>query len=105
MRVHRIDEAQKVVAFHRWDAGGPGDDVVVVANFGHAPLEVYRVGFPRPGHWRVRLNTDWSGYSEDFAGQQSGDVEAVEAECDGMAWSAEVAVGGYSAVILSQDDA
>ena len=35
--VHRIDEADNVIAFHRWHQGGPGDDVVVVANFATTP--------------------------------------------------------------------
>jgi 1,4-alpha-glucan branching enzyme len=103
VRVHRIDEERKLVAFHRWDAGGPGDDVVVVANFAHEPREVYRIGFPRPGRWRLRLNTDWTGYSDDFTGLDSLDVEAVAAESDGMAWSAEVAVAPYAALAFSQD--
>ena len=29
----RADEKAKLLAFHRWHDGGPGDDVVVVANF------------------------------------------------------------------------
>ena len=101
--MHRVDEEKKLVAFHRWHGGGPGDDVVVVANFAHEERGVYRIGFPRPGTWRLRLNTDWQGYSDDFQGFASHDVEAVEQECDGMAWSAEVAVGAYSALIFSQD--
>ena len=103
IQVHRVDEEKKLVAFHRWHGGGPGDDVVVVANFAHEERGVYRIGFPRPGTWRLRLNTDWQGYSDDFQGFASHDVEAVEQECDGMAWSAEVAVGAYSALIFSQD--
>jgi 1,4-alpha-glucan branching enzyme len=103
VQVHRIDEDKKLVAFHRWHEGGPGDDVVVVASFAHEPRGVYRIGFPRPGTWRLRLNTDWQGYSDDFQGFASDDVEAVEQECDGMAWSAEVAAGAYSALIFSQD--
>jgi 1,4-alpha-glucan branching enzyme len=101
--VHRIDEERKLVAFHRWHDGGPGDDVVVLANFNHEPREVYRIGFPRPGLWKLRLNTDWSGYSEDFDGSESLHVETEEAECDGMRWSAEVSVGPYSALIFSQE--
>ncbi len=103
VEVHRIDEDRKLVAYHRWDAGGPGDDVVVVANFSAEARGVYRIGFPRPGRWVLRLNTDWTGYSEDFADAGSFDVDAGEAECDGMAWSAEVAVGPYSALVYSQD--
>ena len=103
VQVQRIDEAAKLVAFHRWEAGGPGDDVVVVANFSHEPREVYRIGFPRPGLWKLRLNSDWAGYSDDFADFPSHDVEAVEQDCDGMKWSAEVSVGGYTALVFSQD--
>ncbi|PJN95926.1 1,4-alpha-glucan branching protein [Amaricoccus sp. HAR-UPW-R2A-40] len=103
VQVQRIDEAAKLVAFHRWEAGGPGDDVVVVANFSHEAREVYRIGFPRPGLWKLRLNSDWAGYSEDFADFPSHDVEAVEQDCDGMKWSAEVSVGGYTALVFSQD--
>ena len=99
----RVDESAKLVAFHRWEAGGPGDDVVVVANFSHEAREVYRIGFPRPGLWKLRLNSDWAGYSEDFADFPSHDVEAVEQDCDGMKWSAEVSVGGYTALVFSQD--
>jgi 1,4-alpha-glucan branching enzyme len=101
--VHRIDEERKLVAFHRWDDGGPGDDVVVVANLSHLEREVYRIGFPRPGLWRLRLNTDWIGYSDDFGNFASTDVEAVEAECDGMKWSAEVGIAPYSLLVFSQD--
>jgi 1,4-alpha-glucan branching enzyme len=103
VEVRRIDEEHNIVAFHRWAEGGSGDDVVVVANFAHEPRGPYRIGFPRPGRWRLRLNTDWEGYSPDFHGFDSHDVEATEAECDGSPWSAEIAVGPYSAVIFSQD--
>jgi 1,4-alpha-glucan branching enzyme len=101
--VHRIDEERKLVAFHRWDAGGPGDDVVVVANFSHVAREVYRIGFPRPGLWKLRLNTDWIGYSDDFANFPSTDVEAAEVECDGKKWSAEVGIAPYSLLVFSQE--
>ena len=77
---------------------------MVVANFSHEPSAIYRIGFPREGLWTLRLNTDWTGYSEDFGGFESHDVEAEAMECDGMPWSAEIAIGPYSALIFSQDD-
>ncbi len=101
--VHRIDEAAKVVAYHRWAEGGPGDDVVVAANFHRDARGAYRIGFPAPGLWRLRLNTDWTGYSEDFTGLPTGDVEAEEAPYDGHQWSAEVALAPWSALVFSQD--
>jgi len=101
--VHHVNDDDKVVAFHRWDRGGPGDDVVVVVNCSSEAFAAYRVGFPRPGTWRVRMNTDWDGYGDDFGGVHSHDPVAGTAGADGMAWAGDVAIGPYSALILSQD--
>jgi 1,4-alpha-glucan branching enzyme len=101
--VHHVNDDDKVVAFHRWDRGGPSDDVVVVVNCSSEAFATYRVGFPRPGTWRVRMNTDWSGYGEDFGAVHSHDPVAGGAGADGMAWAGDVAIGPYSALILSQD--
>ena len=49
-RIFHVNEADKVIAFHRWDQGGPGDDVVVVANFANRSHEGYRIGLPREGY-------------------------------------------------------
>jgi 1,4-alpha-glucan branching enzyme len=92
-----------VLAFHRWRDGGPGDDVVVVLNCSSQVIDRYRIGLPRPGAWRVRLNSDWSGYSDDFGAVHSADPFAGESGVAGMASAADVALGPYAALILSQD--
>ncbi|MEJ0073416.1 MAG: response regulator, partial [Candidatus Saccharibacteria bacterium] len=56
----------RVLAYHRWDKGGPGDDVIVVLNFSNRDITDYAVGFPRDGVWQVRFNSAWKGYSPDF---------------------------------------
>jgi len=103
LHVHHVNDADKVIAFHRWAAGGPGDDVVVVANFGHRSYPSYRLGMPREGTWRVRLNTDWTGYDAEFGGQPVFDTFAMAGAPDAMPWSAEIGLPAYTAVILSQD--
>ena len=103
LKIQRVDEERKLVAFHRSDRGGVGDDVVVVASFSHEAREVYRIGFPHEGLWQLRLNTDWQGYSDDFHDFSSQDVTAGPVECDGMPFSAEIAIGPYSALVYSQD--
>jgi 1,4-alpha-glucan branching enzyme len=103
IKIHRVDEERKLVAFHRWDQGGPGDDVVVVASFSHEGREVYRIGFPHEGLWKLRLNTDWRGYSDDFGDFSSHDATAEAGECDGLPFTAEIAIGPYSALIYTQD--
>jgi len=99
----RGTRGKRLLVMHRWAEGGPGDDVVVVANFGHEALADVRVGMPRSGRWRVRFNSDSSVYAPDFEGHEAFDTDADGKPADGLGQSALVSVGPYSAVILSQD--
>src|SRR5262249_50086265 len=45
VHVHHVNNADKVIAFHRWDAGGPRDDVVVLLNMANRAYDNYRIGF------------------------------------------------------------
>jgi 1,4-alpha-glucan branching enzyme len=100
--VHHVNNGGKVIAYHRWDGGGPGDDVVVVANFSGQWYGDYRVGFPRGGRWYVRFNSDWNGYSGDFGNTATLDLDANGGGADGMGQSGGFQLGPYSAVIFSQ---
>jgi len=98
----RVDDPNKVVAFRRWMDGGPGDDVVVMANFDHNPRENFVIGFPAPGAWKLHLNSDWRGYSSNFNSFPSGDVTANPGEYDGLPAHAPVNIGPYSVLVFSQ---
>ena len=95
-------EERKLLAYHRWDKGGPADDVVVVANFLNQPQEGYVIGFPYAGTWKLRFNSDWQGYSEAFEGHWSGDVVAEPGEYDGFPFHGSLYIGPYSVLIFSQ---
>ena len=41
--------ADQVIAYHRFGPGGPGDDVVVLVNFGSRAYTSYKIGLPRAG--------------------------------------------------------
>jgi 1,4-alpha-glucan branching enzyme len=103
VNVHHVNNADKVIAFHRWEDGGPGDDVMVIANFANRSYDSYTLGFPRAGGWRVRFNSDWQGYSPDFGNQLGYDTFAGDGSRDGMSFEANVGLGRYSVVIFSQD--
>jgi 1,4-alpha-glucan branching enzyme len=92
----------KVLACHRWDQGGPGDDVVVVLNFSIQSFPSYRLGFPRAGQWWVRFNSDWNGYSPDFGNFPGHDTAAEPVAWQGLPFSGHIGIGPYSALILSQ---
>jgi 1,4-alpha-glucan branching enzyme len=102
VNVFHVNNGAKVVAYHRWDQGGPGDDVVVVANFGNVAYASYDIGFPRGGAWHVRFNGDYNGYSPDFANTQSNDTIARADGQDGLNYRGTIGIGPYSVVILSQ---
>ena len=72
-------------------------------NLANRSYDRYRIGLPRPGLWKVRFNSDWTGYGADFAGHPSDDTSAEGGPYDGMPCSGNVGIGRYSAIILSQD--
>lgn len=102
VNVFHVNDNSKVIAFHRWDQGGAGDDVIVVLNFSNQAFPQYDIGMPRGGQWKVRFNSDWKGYDGGFAGTPSNDTTAVVGAKDGLGYRATIGVGAYSAVILSQ---
>lgn len=100
--MHHVNNTAKVVAYHRWQNGGPGDDVIVVANFSNNAFTNYRIGLPRSGLWKLRLNSDWSGYSADYANYPSFDTSSEAVPYDGMGQSGLVSIAPYTALIYSQ---
>ena len=101
-QVYHLNDAQKVLAFHRWDQGGPADDVVVIANFSNNALDEYTIGFPANGHWTLRFNSDWHGYSELFKGHPSSDINTIESSRDALPFQASLSIAPYSVLIYSQ---
>ena len=92
----QLDEDNKVLAYHRWDKGGAHDDTVVILNFSNTTHENYDLKFPLDGTWKVRLNSDWQGYSPDFTNVHTDDV-VVENQ------KGAITIAPYSVIILSQD--
>jgi 1,4-alpha-glucan branching enzyme len=108
------NQADNVIAYHRWHQQGPGDDVVVVVNLSHRAHENYKLGFPLLGTWRLRLNSDWIGYSRAFGNQVCSDVMAGlepregpqdpgAVQRDGFPAEGTISIGPYSVLVFSQD--
>ncbi len=100
----RADNEGKLLAMHRWMDGGRHDDTVIIASFADRTVDDLRVGFPAPGRWKVRLNSDSPAYADEFGGHEANDLDADGEPMDGCAQSGLVAVGPYSVVILSRED-
>jgi 1,4-alpha-glucan branching enzyme len=105
VNVFHVNNNDKVIAFHRWENGGGGDDVIVVLNFSDRNYGSYTIGLPREGTWYVRFNSDWQGFSPDFrnfAGYNTTAGRAIWGDTDGLTYAGNVGIGAYSALILSQ---
>lgn len=94
--IMHLNEESKLLAYHRWHNGGPGDDVLVIMNFANRTQKDYAVNVPRDGRWIVRFNSDWKGYSSDFKDTALQDV--VVQNGTGI-----ITIAPYSILILSQD--
>ncbi|HEU5090220.1 MAG TPA: alpha amylase C-terminal domain-containing protein, partial [Roseiflexaceae bacterium] len=103
MDAYHVNNDTKILAFQRWHEGGPGDNVVVVANFSSNVYENYSIGMPGPGAWHVRFNSDWEGYDAEFGKTFTADVEAMPESQDGQPARGALTIGAYSVVILSQE--
>jgi 1,4-alpha-glucan branching enzyme len=99
----RADQASKVLAMHRWMDGGPHDDTVVIANFADRTIHDEPMGFPAPGRWKVRFNSDATTYAPEFGGHDAFDLDAVGPPLDGCEQSGPISVGPYSVVVLSRE--
>ena len=86
----------KVLAYHRWKNGGPGDDVIVVVNFSDQSYEKYEMGLPLNGNWHVRFNSSRKAYSEDFQEMHVPDMVATNG-------SGSILLPPSSVIILSQN--
>lgn len=95
--------SDNVLVYHRWNQGGPQDDVIVVCNFSNVSFTTYVIGLPRSGLWRVRFNSDASVYDSSFSDWKSLDIMAGGTGLNGMPFSGNCGLGPYSCLILSQD--
>ncbi len=104
INVHHVNEADRMIAYHRWHQSAPRGDVVVVMNFANHHRTGYRVGFPRAGRWKLRFNSDGRRYGEDYCGSLCDHVLAEAFEYDGQLAAADVECGPYSVLMFSQDE-
>jgi len=99
--VHHVNNEDKILAFHRWDKGGSNDSVIVIFNFANKAHTFYNLGFPFPGLWKARFNSDWEGFDEKFSNHDSFDIIAEEGEKDGYLYNGSISIGPYSFLVYS----
>jgi len=103
LNVFHVNNADRVLAQHRW-IEGVGSDVLIVANLRETTHFAYRIGMPRTGQWRERFNSDvyeqW--VNPDVQGNGGG-VRADGAAMHGLPASAEIVLPANGFVVLTYD--
>jgi 1,4-alpha-glucan branching enzyme len=96
-----VHNANRVIAFHRW-VEGAGADVVVVASLSESTSWSYRLGFPRAGHWREVLNSD---YYDNLPNPQvagnGGGIMAGDGPMHGFPCSGAVVIPANAVVVFA----
>jgi 1,4-alpha-glucan branching enzyme len=89
-----------VMAYHRWREA-TGDDVVVVASFAETTWTGYRIGFPIPGLWMERCNSDvYDHFVNPQAAGNGGSVVAEAIGLHGFAASAPIVIPANGVVVF-----
>ncbi|ARP86436.1 1,4-alpha-glucan branching protein GlgB [Bordetella genomosp. 9] len=93
------DSANSVFAFMRHDGDAR---VLAVCNFTPVPRHDYRIGVPRAGWWRERLNTDASDYGGSGVGNGGG-RHTDDIPSHGQAQSLSLVLPPLATVIFQQE--
>ncbi len=93
------DNDRKLIAYRRWESGGPGDEVLVVANFANRNATV-TVPVSAEGRWHLRFNGDSTIYDAENDNTDSAEFDATPGEDGGLFGT--VVLGPYALVIYSQ---
>ena len=97
-----LDNAQKVVAFHRFD-GSPADpqrSTVVVANFRNQEVNHYSIHFPCPGDWVLVYDSGFEDYSKFNEGDtKANHLTALPGEYGAVA---EVHLSAYGVLVYAK---
>lgn len=89
----------KVIVYRRWNK--PGDDVMVVANFGAKRYTRYDIGVPGAGAWQARVDSDATKYGPDFGSPSPTSVTVTTTPRDGLPATAALALAPYSLIVLT----
>ncbi|MBN9519755.1 alpha amylase C-terminal domain-containing protein [bacterium] len=101
LNVFHVHNDNRVIAFHRWTAGG-ASDVVVVASLREETWWGYDLGFPRGGEWREAFNSDvYDNWSNPWAAGNGGRLRASGPPMHGMPTSARVVTPANGVVVFA----
>ncbi|HUZ74238.1 MAG TPA: 1,4-alpha-glucan branching protein GlgB [Stellaceae bacterium] len=97
------DAEQSVISYIR-RAADATRFAVIVCNFTPVVRQRYRIGVPRQGFYRERINTDAQDYGGSGVGNLGG-VAAEEIACHGRPWSLTLTLPPLATLVLTPEGA
>jgi 1,4-alpha-glucan branching enzyme len=90
-----------IIAYLR-EGREPDQLALIVCNFTPVPREEYRIGVPRPGRWRERINTDAVDYGGSGVGN-AGEVHADDVPMHGHAHSLNLRLPPLATMVFTYE--
>jgi 1,4-alpha-glucan branching enzyme len=102
MNAFHVNNAARVIGFHRW-LEGVGEDLVVVGTLSEVNLTGYEIGFPLAGIWREVFNSDF--FESSPGHQTSGNAGQVVADgppLHGLPSSARITIPANGLLVFAR---
>jgi len=100
--VFYVNNTDKLMAYHRYESGGTGDDVIILVNNSASAKLNTSIGLPRTGIWYCAMNSDWKSYDKTFSDIGKQNVTAQTGGMNGLSYHGTFDFPPYSFLIYSQ---
>jgi len=102
VNVYYVNDTDKIMAYHRYQNGGEGDDVIIIVNNSGTAKYNYSVGMPRDGVWYCLCDSDWRVYDAGYGNIGKQEVTAAGGGLHGLPYQASFDIPAYSFLVYSQ---
>ncbi|WP_446051637.1 alpha-amylase family glycosyl hydrolase [Zobellia laminariae] len=102
IEIVHFNQDTKILAYVRSTDGDDNEPVLVVLNFGNKPFEEYGIGVAQDAEWKLRFNSTWKGYDEDFSELAVEGMEKVEEPTDEKPFTGQITIPAYAALIYTK---
>jgi 1,4-alpha-glucan branching enzyme len=104
INVFHVHDANRVIAFHRWQEG-IGRDVVIVASLNESTFWQYNLGFPLPGRWFEAFNSDaYDNWVNPLVAGNGGSIWAQDMALHGLPCSATITLPANGLLVFVKSD-
>ncbi|CAM4288352.1 alpha-amylase family glycosyl hydrolase [Zobellia nedashkovskayae] len=102
IEIIHFNQDTKILAYVRSRDVDDNEPVLVILNFGDKAFEEYGIGVAKDAEWKLRFNSTWKGYDEDFSELDVEGMEKVEEPTDEKPFTGQVTIPAYAALIYTK---